>query len=48
MITFDQAIAQITLLYDEAKTLHGENLNEAFEKKRIEFWGDVHKWDLDS
>ena len=48
MITFDQAIAQITILYDEAKTLHGENLNEAFEKNRIEFWGDVHKWDLDA
>jgi len=48
MITFDQAIAQITILYDEAKTLYGENLNEAFERNRIEFWGDVHKRDLDS
>jgi hypothetical protein len=48
MITFDEALGQITILYEEAKRLHGNDLNEAFEKNRKEFWGDVRQWDLDA
>ena len=48
MITFDEALEQITILYEEAKRLHGSDLNEAFKKNRKEFWGNVHKWDLET
>ena len=46
MITFEEAIGQTIILYEEAKRLYGDDLNGAFEQSRKEFWGDVHKWEL--
>ena len=46
MTTFEEAIGQTIILYEEAKRLYGDDLNGAFEQSRKEFWGDVHKWEL--
>ncbi len=46
MTTFQKAVSETKALYEEAKRLHGDDLNGAFEQSRKEFWGDVHKWEL--
>ena len=46
MITFQEAVRETKALYDEAKRLHGDELNAAFDENKKEFWEDVHKWEL--
>ena len=48
MITFEAATEQTKALYEEAKRLHGDELNVAFNENKKEFWADVHKWDLET
>ena len=46
MITFQEAVRETKALYEEAKRLHGDELNAAFNENKKEFWADVHKWEL--
>ena len=48
MITFQKAVSETKALYEEAKRLHGDELNAAFNENKKEFWADVHKWDLET
>ena len=48
MITFQEAVSETKILYEEAKRLHGDELNAAFNENKKEFWADVHKWDLET
>ena len=48
MITFQEAVSETEALYEEAKRLHGDELNVAFNENKKEFWADVHKWDLET
>ena len=48
MITFQEAVSETKALYEEAKRLHGDELNVAFSENKKEFWADVHKWDLET
>jgi len=47
MITFQEAVEQTKALYCEAKRLYGDDLNDAFQENRIEFWAMTHQYDLD-
>ena len=48
MTTFQKAVSETKALYEEAKRLHGDDLNAAFNENKKEFWADVHKWDLET
>jgi len=48
MTTFQKAVSETKALYEEAKRLHGDELNAAFNENKKEFWADVHKWDLET
>ena len=48
MITFQEAVSETKAFYEEAKRLHGDELNVAFNENKKEFWADVHKWDLET
>ena len=48
MTTFQKAVIETKALYEEAKRLHGDELNVAFNENKKEFWADVHKWDLET
>lgn len=47
MITFQEAVEQTKALYCEAKRLYGDDLNDAFQENRIEFWAMTHQHNLD-
>ena len=48
MTTFQKAVIETKALYEEAKRLHGDDLNVAFNENKKEFWADVRKWDLET
>ena len=48
MTTFQKAVIETKALYEEAKKLHGDELNAAFSENKKEFWADIHKWDLET
>jgi hypothetical protein len=44
---FEKAVIEISLLYKKAKELLGDDLSEVWRHGMIDFWADVHKWDID-
>ena len=47
MITFQEAVGQTKALYEEAKRLYGDDLNEALRESRTQFWTKTNKYGLD-
>ena len=44
---FEEAVIEISLLYEKAKETLGDDLSEVWRQGVIDFWADVHKWDID-
>jgi hypothetical protein len=44
---FEEAVIEISLLYEKAKETLGDDLSEVWRHGVIDFWADVHKWDID-
>ena len=44
---FEEAVIEISLLYEKAKELLGDDLSEVWRHGVIDFWADVHKSNID-
>ena len=44
---FEEAVIEISLLYEKAKETLGDDLSVVWRHGVIDFWADVYKWDID-